>query len=108
MDEAEELARVKRVEASNVDVQLQRAEMPPTADQALWVVIRKATDAISYNHYESFIDVVMCPEDHDKEEQRLEDEGVTRQRVRAMRARRSLPFPDVEAYRLLKAATEVF
>jgi hypothetical protein len=38
MDEAEELARVKRVEASNLDGQLQRAEMPPTADQALWVV----------------------------------------------------------------------
>ena len=105
----EELAKVKRVEeASNVDVQLRRAEIAPTADQALWVVIRKATDAISYNHYESFIDVIMCPEGHGEGEQRLEEVGITRKSVRAMRARRSLPFPDVEAYRLLKAATEVF
>jgi hypothetical protein len=103
-----ELARVKHVGAANVDVKLQRTEVPPTADQALWVVIRKATDAISYNRYESFIDAVICPEEHDKGEQRLEDEGITRQSVRAMRKRRSLPFPDVEAYRLLKAATEVF
>jgi hypothetical protein len=61
-EQLEELARAKRVEASNVDVQMQRAEMPPTADQALWVVIRRATDGISYNHYEKFIDMVMCPE----------------------------------------------
>jgi len=94
----EELAKVKRVEASNVDVQLRRAEIAPTADQALWVVIRKATDAISYNHYESFIDVIMCPEGHGEGEQRLEEVGITRKSVRAMRARRSLPFPDVEAY----------
>jgi hypothetical protein len=103
-----ELAKGKRVEASSVDVQMQRAEMPPTDDQALWVVIRKATDAISYNHYERFMDVVMCPESHDKGDELLEDEGITRHSVRAMRTRRSLPFPDVEAYRLLKAATEVF
>jgi hypothetical protein len=107
-DEDMEFAKGKRVETSSVEVEMQRAEIPPTPDQALWVVIRKATDAISYNHYESFIDVVMCPEDNGAREQRLEDDGLTRQKVRAMHARRSLPFPDVEAYRLLKAATEVF
>src|SRR5271165_5228304 len=103
-----ELAQGKHVETSNVDVQLERAEMPPTDDQALWVVIRKATDGISYNHYEKFIDMVMCPEHHDQKDQHFDDEGLTRQSVRAMRARRALPFQDVEAYRLLKAATEVF
>ena len=104
----EELVKVKQVGTSSVDVQMQRAEMEPTADQALWVVIRKATDAISYNHYESFIDMVMCPERSDREHRQFERERLSRESVGAMSARRSLPFPDVEAYRLLKAATEVF
>jgi hypothetical protein len=104
----EELVRVKQVGTSSVDVQMQRTEMEPTADQALWVVIRKATDAISYNHYERFMDMVMCPERPEQNEGRFEEERLARESVRAMRARRSLPFPDVEAYRLLKAATEVF
>jgi hypothetical protein len=104
----EELVRVKQVGTSSVDVQMQRTEMEPTADQALWVVIRKATDAISYNHYERFMDMVMCPERPEQNEGRFEEERLARESVHAMRARRSLPFPDVEAYRLLKAATEVF
>ena len=104
-----ELAEARRVEAGgNVDVEMERAEMRPTDDQALWVVIRKATDAISYNHYERFIDAIMCPEEHDQGGETEEKEGISRRSVNAMRARRSLPFPDVEAYRLLKAATEVF
>jgi hypothetical protein len=77
----------------------------PTADQALWLVIRKATECISYNHDENFIDMVLCPE---QQYHNSDDEGLTRQSVPAMRARRSLPNLDVEAYRLLKAATEAF
>lgn len=99
-----QLSETRRVEPHNVEVQLERTELPPTADQALWVVIRHTTDAISYNHYESFIDLIMCPE-RDEEK---EDERIKRERVRAHARRRSLPFPDVEAYRLLKTATEVF
>jgi hypothetical protein len=47
----------------------------PTADQALWLVIRKATECISYNHDENFIDMVLCPE---QQYHNSDDEGLTR------------------------------
>jgi hypothetical protein len=42
-----------------VPVSLQRTAMIPTPDQALWVIIRNRTDAISFRNYRTFIDQVM-------------------------------------------------
>jgi hypothetical protein len=77
-------------------VSMQRAYVPPTSDQSLWVVIRKSADAMGFQKYFDFIDPIMC------------GRGPYEPAATALGDRRSLPFPDVEPYRLLKVATEVF
>ena len=78
-------------------VSLQRAYVPPTNDQTLWVVIRKSADALGFEHYAKFIEPIMCG-----------DPGPDTNTATTLAAGRSLPFPDIEPYRLLKVATEVF
>src|SRR5262249_51854998 len=99
--------QVEVTEASKppVSVTIRRADSPPTADQALWTVIRNSANALSFNNYARFMDVVLCG---------AEDTvtGLTPLQARAMRDpikhRLRLPFPDTDAYRQLKVATEVF
>jgi hypothetical protein len=77
-------------------VALQRTSIDPTADQALWVLIRQASQSIAWEPYAHFLDQVM--RDHVwGSEQRPIDER-----------RSQLPFPGVDFYALLKAGTEVF
>jgi hypothetical protein len=90
----------------DVGVTLKRTAVPPTADQALWVAIRKSTDAIGFENYSRFIETVICGEPD------FDDGHFPRKRVRhklrSVKRRSGLPFPNVDRYRLLKAATEVF
>ena len=90
----------------DVGVTLKRAAVPPTASQALWVAIRNSTNAIGFENYSRFIEAVICGEGD------LDDDRVPRRRVRhklrSVKRRTGLPFPNVDRYRLLKAATEVF
>ena len=104
----DQLADVRKIDLTQserqrnaVEVSLRRSVKPDTRDQALWVVIRNTTNAISFNRYKDFIDRVLCPAD---------GTGFTAQeRPEFERLRnKTLPFPDVEAYRVLKVATEVF
>lgn len=77
-------------------VSLRRAETQLSTDQALWVIIRDRTQAISFNRYKTFIDAVMCSgllPDKQSYERRIESR---------------LPFPGVAAYNVLKVATEFF
>ena len=91
----------------DVAVTLQRAAVQPTPDQSLWVAIRNSTDAMSFESYSRFLEAVICggPD---------EDVGDRRQRkrighkLRSVKRRTVPPFPTVERYRVLKAATEVF
>jgi hypothetical protein len=84
-------------------VSMQRAFVPPTNDQMLWVIIRKSADALSFNKYMNFIEPIMCGD------LPTTFAGVARNvAVQNLQAHRALPFPDVEPYRLLKVATEVF
>jgi len=39
---------------------MRRAEVDPTLDQALWVVIRNSAEALSYDNYAAFIEPIMC------------------------------------------------
>jgi hypothetical protein len=87
----------------DVAVTMRRTAVPPTSDQALWVAIRNSTNAIGFNSYSRFIEVVVCGD--------LPDPGFprgTRHKLRKVKRRTALPFPNVDRYRLLKAATEVF
>jgi hypothetical protein len=80
-------------------VQLTRAMVEPTPDQALWTIIRLSTDALSYQNYTRYIERVFCDPGPG---------GVDRRRVDQLTPYRSLPFLDTDPYRLLKTATEVF
>jgi hypothetical protein len=90
----------------DVGVTLKRAAVPPTADQALWVAIRNSTNAIGFENYSRFIETVICGEP-DFEGLRVPRKRV-RHKLRSVKRRTGLPFPNVDRFRLLKAATEVF
>jgi hypothetical protein len=81
---------------SNIQVQLARPATARTTDQALWAYIRASTDAIGYKKYASFLDGVLCGEFSREHLPQMVDFD------------RGLPFPRVEAYALLKVASEVF
>jgi hypothetical protein len=88
-----------------VAVTLRRASAPPTSDQALWVAIRSATNALGFANYSRFIEAVMC--DRPDEAFGPERRGLGHT-LRKVKRRTALPFPNIDRYRLLKAATEVF
>jgi hypothetical protein len=97
-------------------VSLQRTALEPTPDQALWFVIRRSAVGLDFAHYSRFIEAIMSAANPAAA-------GATAgfgsgnipggfNAVNAWQAidarRNSLPFPGVEPYALLKAATEVF
>jgi hypothetical protein len=91
----------------DVSVTLRRAAAAPTPDQALWVKIRNATNAISFENYSRFLDAVICGE-RDGDGFGRRDRKRIAPKLRATKRRTALPFPNVERYRLLKATTAVF
>ncbi|MET0896785.1 MAG: hypothetical protein ABWY45_02615 [Mycobacterium sp.] len=89
----------------DVAVTLKRAAVPPTPDQVLWSRIRNSTNSIGFDRYSQFLEVVMCAGRPGIDSLRSND---TRHHLRKINRRTALPFPNVDRYRLLKAATEVF
>jgi hypothetical protein len=79
-------------------VTLQRSDFVDTADQALWQIIRKSVESLSFKAYHDFIDPLLCGTASGQDKKAFDE----------IQRRRSLPFPDIDPYRLLKAATEVF
>lgn len=78
----------------NVPVTMRRTATAPTEDLALWVLIRKSGETISFENYSHFMDKVFCDRDAGLQAVR-EGTGY-------------MPYSDLYAYRLLKAATEAF
>ena len=92
-------------------VSLERTAIPRTTDVALWEVIRESSQAIGFSRYSDFIDWVVGGRTPPWE--RLSSDEIQavqrgQQEFGSLQMRRSLPFPDIEPYRLLKVATEVF
>lgn len=85
-----------------VPVTLRRTAIAPTDDLPLWVVIKKSTDALSFENYNRFMDIVLCGKPGNGKLAASETE------FGRLEKKRFLPYNDVEAYRLLKAATEAF
>jgi hypothetical protein len=91
-----------QVISGSVGVTLRRTATAPTPDLPLWIVIKKAAEAISFDNYNRFMDIVLC--------------GIGPRDIRnqltpefdRLRQRRFLPYNDADAYRLLKVATEAF
>jgi hypothetical protein len=85
---------------SPITVSLTRTASASSEDQVLWSRIRNSAQNMSFNSYRAVIDSMMCT-------------GIfgtsNEESLRAVvQSNRSLPFPDVDGYRLLKVATEVF
>ncbi len=90
----------------NVTVGMRRTALPPTNDLLLWVVIKKSTDALAFENYNRFMDIVLCGKSPSASERgRIANAQNT---FNTLENKRFLPYNDVEAYRLLKAATEAF
>jgi hypothetical protein len=90
-----------------VAVSMQRAAITPTASQALWTMIRQSTNALSFQNYEAFMEQVLCGHATGSGSFPPENLSLAPGRVSHHLPWR-LPFPGVEPYRQLKAATEVF
>lgn len=94
----------------DISVTLKRAQDIATPDQLLWVVIRNRTNAISFNNYKKFIDHVMCGdiEDLKRRKTRGDKEAAIESLEVAIRSKTLDHFHGLDAYLLLKKATEVF
>ena len=97
-----EAAQLLRAAASDSPrrVALQRAETISTSDQALWTAIRNRTGAIGFQAYRDFIDRVLCERSATEVEEKRTQNDLARHLPRS--------FHGVDAYQLLKVATEAF
>ena len=84
-------------------VTMRRAENPLTGDVPLWVVIQKTTEAMSFDNYSKYMDLLLCGIGQDRAKTTPIEEKFV-----ALRNLRFLPYNDTDAYRLLKIATEAF
>ena len=94
---------------SPVAVSMQRAAITPTATQALWTLIRQSTNALSFQNYQAFMEQVLCGGGSARGAPFPPANGLSLSSAHVGRQLPwRLPFPGVEPYRQLKAATEVF
>jgi hypothetical protein len=104
------VANVQRV-AGSLGVSLQRTATAPTDDLAFWQGIVNSTDALSFNNYLRFMNVLFCGEDDLSDLASFETERFREKRnvyKQDLLPKRFLPFTDGDAYRFMKAATEAF
>jgi hypothetical protein len=96
----------------DVDVTMRRTATKRTPDLPLWVVIRRSTEALRFDRYQRFMDLVLGGIHPDSDEfRRHGDEWRTLLGARvfeSLQRWRFLPYNDAGAYRLLKIATEAF
>ncbi|HYI94836.1 MAG TPA: hypothetical protein VEX68_14925 [Bryobacteraceae bacterium] len=97
--------------AGPIAVTLMRSDVRPTTDLALWILIRKATEALGFNNYRRFMDILLCgqprpPQNSTSFPQAQFD--AFDQEFTDLSKRRFLPYTDSDAYRMLKVATEAF
>jgi hypothetical protein len=111
----QELKEPVQVEiAEPVAVGLTRPGVQPTDDQGLWVAIRNRSEAISFKEYQTFIDLVLCQgksANHGgtcagEEDERKIGSPSLGDRREDLRKRPAIY--GVDAYNLLRLATEIF
>ncbi|HEY8199744.1 MAG TPA: hypothetical protein VII47_00145, partial [Actinomycetota bacterium] len=107
-DEVEVQARPFK-SGDDVFVTMRRTAVAPTKDQSLWTVIRNATQGLSFDNFTRFMDVLVCgiPDELRGDLPSLRKPS-TRRAFEQNRSKVALPFPDIDPYRVLKAASEVF
>ncbi|MEU4078327.1 hypothetical protein DEJ45_02270 [Streptomyces venezuelae] len=92
----------------SLSVRLEPSGAVRTESQALWTAIRNSSESLGFGEYQDFIDLVLCRPSGglDREARQARAEG--RAELKAVRKSSALPYPDVDAYWLLKTATEAF
>lgn len=88
--------------SDEIPVRLRRSGVARTEDIVLWTLIRKGAEAISFDQYNRFISSIMCRDRGDRGHKLTNHDLAHREYAT------SLPFTGVDAYNLLKTATEVF
>jgi len=101
--------------AQPIPVAMTRTAEAPTNDELLWIVIRESTNALSFQKYVDYVDNVMCCpgtlDDACKPSPKFSPLSVgppNKCDLPPLSQRRVLPFPNMDAYRILKVATECF
>jgi hypothetical protein len=86
-----------------LSVSLKRSASSPTDDLALSAMIRRASDALSFDRYMDFMNWIFCGD-------RRNEPGINSYlgTLTYLDGRRFLPFTDTDAYRNIKTATEAF
>ncbi|SAL64528.1 hypothetical protein AWB70_05998 [Caballeronia cordobensis] len=82
-------------------VTMRRSTMPLTADVALWILIKRNAEMLSWDNYARNLDLLFFTG------KTVDDMPLYPGAARLSR-RRFLPFTDTDAYRALKVATEAF
>ncbi len=88
-----------------ITTQLQPAGSYATEDIALWVLIRKGAEGLSFTSFLSYMDEVFCGTKTDKS---TWDDRKVKERANQLDKSRALPFMNVDAYSAVKIATEAF
>lgn len=86
---------------STLKTRLQPVGATGTPDLAFWVVIKKATEELSFSNYSKYMDAIFCGDNDYNTSHQLN-------KVRSLNNQRSLPFINVNSYRSIKIATEAF
>ncbi len=87
---------------NTIKTQLQPVGAPFTNDMALWVLIKKGTDELSFENFFNYMETVFCGQNL------YNANGKVLEKAQKLDLRRSLPFMNVDAYRAVKVATEAF
>ena len=87
----------------NLPVVLNRTQSQETVDTVLSPIIRGSTGLLAFKEYCEFVDTVMC---EGPKSNALS--SAARSELARLGRRRGTPFPGVDAYQLLKVATEVY
>lgn len=94
-----------------VRVDLQRADIRPTPDLALWDLIRLGTEALSFRRYADWMEYLFCDRElpHSPFSGRYREVREVKEEFEQRGHRAApLPFPDMEGYKVLVAATQAF
>lgn len=87
-----------------VEVSLGRTRVPSTPDQILWVVIRNSANSLGFDRYQDFMDGLF----HKAAMAPARDKRMAPAELLEMSWLDRFPFSSVDAYRVLKTATEYF
>lgn len=91
-----------------VPVAMMRTFEPTTSDVALWVAIRASANQLLFPNYVQFVDTIMCNAGSGMIDTAINNYLNDPTCLPPLASRRFVPFPNMDAYRVLKVATECF